>query len=81
MNVKVVSRSIRLDAEVDKRIEEMAAERGLTISAFIRFAVSEVSERDLRRRKLERALRLAASLPDSPFDRAAIWDRGSDVSS
>lgn len=56
MTGKIVTRSVRLEADFDDRIEHLAAERGQTVSAFIRAALTEASERDERRRRLERAL-------------------------
>ena len=77
---KVVTRSVRLEAEFDGRIERLAAERGQSVSAFIRAARSEASERDERRLRLETALQIAAGLPDLPMDRDEMWGIDSRIS-
>ena len=79
MTGKVVTRSVRLEADLDHRVELLATERGQSVSAFIREALTEASERDERRRRLERALKIAADLPDVAFDRDAMWGLGSRV--
>lgn len=76
---KVVIRSVRLEAALDHRVEELATARGQSVSAFIRDALTEASERDERRRRLERALKIAADLPDVAFDREAMWGLGTRV--
>ena len=55
MTAKTVTHSVRFDAELDNRIEQLAAAHGQSVSAFIRPALVHVSERDERRRRLERA--------------------------
>ncbi len=80
MGTKTVTRSIRFEAEFDDRLEVLAAECGMTVSAFIRATVAEVSERKERRRRLEAALTLAAQLPDTDTDdRNQMWGLGTHV--
>lgn len=79
MTTKSVLRSVRLDVDVDRQIEEQAARRGVSVSAFIRSALAEVTERDERRLRLERSLQLAAALPDFDDDRNAMWRLDNDV--
>ena len=70
---KVVLRSVRLERALDDRIEQLAIDRGLTVSAFIRATLADVSERDERRRRLERALTIAAQLPEITIERDEMW--------
>lgn len=79
MSPKVVTRSVRLDQELDDRIERLAAERGVTVSAFIRSALADVDDRDERRRKLERAMSVAAKLPEVELERDEMWGIGTRV--
>ena len=66
MNKHTVIRSVRVNADVDRRIEQLAADRGITVSALIRESLMETVGKDERRARLENALRAAASLPDKP---------------
>ena len=75
MSGKTVTRSIRFEADVDERVESMAAARGQSVSAFIRNAVEELTIRDERRARLENALRLAAELQTDHVDRDEMWRR------
>ena len=79
MTTKSVLRSVRLALDVDRLIEEQAARRGISVSAFIRAALAEVTERDERRLRLERSLQLAVALPDFNDDRHALWRLENDV--
>ena len=83
MSGKTVLRSVRLEAELDQGIEVLAAARGLSVSAFIRAALSREVERDVRRCRLERSLALAAELPEPGVDRGvereAMWGIGTRV--
>ena len=76
---KVVLRSVRLERALDDRIEQLAIDRGLTVSAFIRATLADVSERDERRRRLERALTIAAQLPEITIERDEMWGLGTRV--
>ena len=76
---KVVLRSVRLERALDDRIEQLAIDRGLTVSAFIRATLADVSERDERRRRLERALTIAAQLPEINIERDEMWGLGTRV--
>lgn len=79
MSSKIVTRSVRLEADADQRLERLAAERGITVSAFIRETLADVTERAERRRRLERALELAAQLPEFDDDRHEMWGIGTRV--
>ena len=79
MSAKIVTRSVRLDPESDAHIERLASERGMTVSAFIRETLADVTERDVRRRRLEKALRIAAKLPDARSGRDEMWGIGTRV--
>jgi predicted DNA-binding ribbon-helix-helix protein len=80
MNGKVVTRSVRFEQEFDARLEREATERGITVSALIRATLADAWEREARRERLERALQVAADLPDVPLDRDAMWRTGERVS-
>ncbi len=73
MSADGVVRSVRLERVFDQQIEALAAERGLTVSAYIRDVLAKAAERDDRRRKLEQALELASSLPEAPRARDEMW--------
>jgi predicted transcriptional regulator len=79
MSTKTVTRSVRIDQELDDRIERLAADRGVTVSAFIRTALAEIDDRDERRRKLERAMSVAAQLPEVDLERDEMWGIGTRV--
>jgi hypothetical protein len=79
MNTKSVTRSVRFDEEFDALLERLSAERGMTVSSFIRSALLDVTERDARRRRLEDALAIAAELPDTNLDSEAQWGIGDRV--
>jgi Arc/MetJ-type ribon-helix-helix transcriptional regulator len=79
MSTKTVTRSVRIDQELDDRIERLAADRGVTVSAFIRTALTEIDDRDERRRKLERAMSVAAQLPEVDLERDEMWGIGTRV--
>jgi predicted DNA-binding protein len=80
MGAKVVTRSVRLEHEIDDRVEQLAAERGVTVSAFIRSVLADVTERAERRRRLEHALTVAADLSPQPdADRERMWGIGDRV--
>ena len=79
MSTKAVIRSIRLEPEVDRRIEQLAADLGLTVSAYIRQTLEDAAERADRRRRLERALTIAARLPSTGLDRDEMWGVGTRV--
>jgi predicted DNA-binding protein len=80
MSTKIVTRSVRLEADANQQLERLAAERGMTVSAFIRETLADVTERAERRRRLERALELAAQLPELDDDRNEMWGIGTRVS-
>ena len=84
MATKDVLRSVRLEAEVDHRLTQMAAQQGVSVSACIRAALADATVRDERRKRLEQALLLAAALPvgkgDPDEERRRMWGLGRDVS-
>jgi Arc/MetJ-type ribon-helix-helix transcriptional regulator len=77
---KIVTRSIRLEEEFDAALERLAAEQGISVSAYIRAALTDITQRDIRRKRLEAALLVAAQLPDVTVDRDAMWGTGTRVS-
>jgi predicted DNA-binding ribbon-helix-helix protein len=79
MTIKAVTRTVRLEKELDERIEQLAAARDLSVSAFIREILADASEREGRRKRLERALKIAARLPDPSTDRDDVWGIGTRV--
>jgi predicted DNA-binding ribbon-helix-helix protein len=79
MSADTVIRSLRLDRGFNERLEALAAERGVSVSAYIRNTLTGAIERDARRRRLERALRVAADLPEPDAERDVIWGVGERV--
>jgi predicted DNA-binding ribbon-helix-helix protein len=79
MSRDVVVRSVRFEREFDRKIEALAAERGMTVSAYIRDVLQMAADRDVRRRKLERALEIAAQLPEQDDARDEMWGHGTRV--
>ena len=79
MSGKTVTRSVRFEVELDHRVERLATASGQSVSAFIRAALVAILERTERRERLEHALRIAETLPDTPLDRDAMWGQGSRV--
>ena len=76
MSHAVVTRSIRVDADFDAKIQAVAAEEGTTVSGYMRDVIAEDLARRDRQRRRERALEMAAKLGDLGFDRDAAWGIG-----
>jgi predicted transcriptional regulator len=79
MSVKTVSRTVRLDSELNQRIETIAADMGLNVSTFIRWALDDVSNRTTRAARLARSLQLAAEFGPIADQRDEMWGIGTRV--
>jgi predicted transcriptional regulator len=82
MSEKTVTRSVRLDEETNTNLESLAAAASMTVSEYIRWAIAELTVRDVRVADRRRALAALAKLPvpEHPDkEREEMWGIGSRV--
>jgi predicted transcriptional regulator len=82
MDVKSVTRSIRLDEATNARLEELAASARKTVSEYIRWAINDFAQREIRADAHRRAMDIFATLPqleDPDAVRNEMWGIGTRV--
>ncbi len=79
---KTVTRSVRLDEQTNNSLEALAAGAEMTVSEYIRWAITELALREPRVTGRRRALAALALLPtpdDPDAEREQMWGHGSRV--